>query len=151
MSTIDHICHYSSADAVDLLALGVSAGEAEPPVSLADLASRPMTGKFGGAPITVARVNVIAQDAVTDAEGNEVSPLVLVPGVWLAVRSDRLLIDLPELVAASDADRKASGEPFVLYVNPAYPLDALRKRIEPQWMGSSYDLLGLTEAEIVTA
>ncbi|NBN64134.1 hypothetical protein [Pannonibacter tanglangensis] len=145
--TIDHILHFSTPDAVDLAALGIT--NDEQPVTLAALSARPMTGEFDGAPITVSRVNVIAQEAVMDDAGNELSPMLMVPGVWLAVRSDRLLTGLPELVAASDADRKARGEPFVLYVNPAYPLDSLRKRIEPQWMGSSYDLLGLTAADVV--
>ncbi|NBN63095.1 hypothetical protein [Pannonibacter tanglangensis] len=147
IQTIDHILHYSGPDAVNLLALGIT--NEEQPVTLADLSVRPMTGIFDGAPITVSRVNVIAQEAVIDDAGNELSPMLMVPGVWLAVRADRLLTGLPELVAAADADRARQGLPYVIHLNPAYPLDSLRKRVFPQWMGDDYDLRSLSEADVV--
>ncbi|MCY1704473.1 hypothetical protein [Pannonibacter sp. SL95] len=147
MITIDHILHYSGPDAVDLAALGlVNEGQ---PVTLADLSIRPQSGTFDGAQITAVRVTVYAQDATFDDEGYELTPQIIVPGVWLAVRADHLLTGLPELVAAADADLARQGLPYVVYLNPSYPLDSLRKRVFPQWMGDDYDLRTLTEVDIV--
>lgn len=149
--TIDHILHFASPEAVDLAALGVVASEGEPPVTLADLQNRAEAGVFEGSAIAARRVYVIAADAVHDADGKEVEPRVEAPGVWLAVRSTAFLANLPGLVAASDAECRKAGQPFVLYINPDYPLESLRKRITPMWMGTDYDLSGLSSTDIVEA
>lgn len=148
MSTIDHVLHFASAAEVDLAALGIIASEGERPVTLADLSVRPQTGTFNGETITAIRVRVIAADATFDEAGNELTPLVEVPGVWLAIRAAQLL-ELPKLVAASDFERKAQGQPHVLYVHPDYPLDSLRKEVRPQWMGSAFDLRSLTDTDLI--
>ncbi|MCY1704466.1 hypothetical protein, partial [Pannonibacter sp. SL95] len=88
---------------------------------MADLQNRAEAGVFEGSAVAARRVYVIAADAVHDADGLEVEPRVEAPGIWLAVRSIAFLANLPGLVAASDAERRKAGQPFVLYINPDYP------------------------------
>ena len=93
-------------------------------------------------------VRVVKVEAVYDGE-TLVSPETLAPGYWLAVRGTDLRDD-PACVTVTNDELAAAGEPFLLYVNPAYTLHALAGRVDPTWCGSEYPFSReLTAADIV--
>ena len=93
-------------------------------------------------------VRIVKVEAVYDGE-TLVSPETLAPGYWLAVRGADLR-DNPACVTVTDDELAAAGEPFLLYVNPAYTLHALAGRVDPTWCGSEYPFSReLTAADIV--
>lgn len=146
---IDHICHFLETSGIDLQAFGIGPDDDG---RMPDLppAGGQLTGIIAGEPVALLRVSVIAADAVHDPDGKVISPQHLEPGIWIALRA-RQLLPLPGLVSAADERLAAEGMPFVLYINPAYPLTALRKSVSPQWMGTDYAarLSGLEEADLV--
>lgn len=150
--TIDHILHFLRAEDVDLSALGVPAEEG---VALAlPAVAQQFSGAFAGQRYAGLRCDVIAAEAVIDGDGNEISPAVREAGVWLTIRS-AVPLELPALVAVADVEMASAAPrgPFVLWLNPAYPLASLRKRVWPMWSGSEIyaeRLFGLTEADLVS-
>jgi hypothetical protein len=149
--TIDHILHYLRAEDADLSALGVPAEEGGA-LALPAVAQQ-FSGAFAGQRYAGLRCDVIAAEAVFDGDGNEISPAVREAGIWLTIRS-AVPLELPALVAVADVELASAAPrgPFVLWLNPAYPLTSLRKRVWPMWSGSEVyaeRLLGLTEADIV--
>lgn len=150
--TVDHILHYLRPEDVDVQALGIQpAGEGEIPALPA--VAQQFSGSFAGQRYAGLRCDVIAAEAVIDGDGNEVSPAVREPGIWLTIRAS-VPLELPALVAVADVELASAAprRPFVLWLNAAYPLASLRKRVWPLWSGSEIyaeRLRNLTEADIV--
>lgn len=151
--TLDHILHYLRPEDVDLPALGIQPAEDDSAPALPAVAQQ-FSGAFAGQRYAGLRCDVIAAEAVIDVDGNEISPAVREAGIWLTIRSAARL-DLPALVAVADIELASAEpqQPFVLWRNPAYPVEALAKRVWPLWSGSEIyaeRLRNLTEADIVT-
>jgi hypothetical protein len=151
--TADHILHYLRPEDVDLSALGIRPAEEGVALALPAVAQQ-FSGSFAGQPYAGLRCEVIAAEALFDGNGNEVSPAVREPGVWLTIRSAERLY-LPALVAVADIELATAEprQPFVQWRNPAYPVEALAKRVWPLWSGSEIyaeRLRNLTDADIVS-
>lgn len=150
--TVDHILHFLRAEDVNLQALGIQPAEEGGALAVPAFAQQ-FSGVFEGQRYAGLRCDVIAADAVFDGDGNEISPAVREAGVWLTIRS-ALRLDLPALVAVADIELASAEphQPFVLWRNPAYPVEALAKRVWPLWSGSEIyaeRLRNLTESDIV--
>jgi hypothetical protein len=151
--TIDHILHFLRPEDVNLQVLGIQPAEEGGALALPAIAQQ-FSGVFEGRRYAGLRCEVIAAEAVFDGDGNEISPAVREAGIWLTIRA-AVPLALPALVAVADIELASAApqQPFVLWRNPAYPVEALAKRVWPLWSGSEIyaeRLRNLTEADIVT-
>lgn len=92
---------------------------------------------YAPARLDVLPVRVVKAEATYAADGTVLTPEVLAPGYWLAIRGADLRTD-PHCVTVTDDGLAAAGQPFILYANPNYTLEQLAGRVDPTWCGSEY-------------